>query len=100
MLIAARRYDAREAEAMGLVHKVYDTPSFEDGVADVAQEIAGHAPLTMRAVKVAVAALTEHKASSALTDADRAVATCFSSADAAEGRAAFAEKRKPEFTGR
>ncbi len=99
MLIAARRYDAAEAEAMGLVHKVFAASAFEDGALGIATDVAEHAPLTMRAAKVAITALTEHKSSSALTDADRAVATCFSSKDATEGRTAFAEKRKPQFTG-
>jgi enoyl-CoA hydratase/carnithine racemase len=99
MLIAARRYDAAEAETMGLVHKVFAGEAFEDEALGVALEISEHAPLTMRAAKVAIAALMEHKASSATQDADRAVQTCFNSADATEGRTAFAEKRKPQFTG-
>lgn len=99
MLIAARRYDAAEAEAMGLVHKAYAAADFEDGVLEIASNISENAPLTMRAAKVAITALTEHKSSSALTDADRAVASCFASKDATEGRTAFAEKRKPQFTG-
>jgi len=99
MLIAARRYDAREAEAMGLVHKVFPLGTFEEDALGIATEISEHAPLTMRAAKIAITALTEHKTSSTLTDAERAVQTCFTSKDAAEGRAAFAEKRKPQFTG-
>ncbi len=99
MLIAARRYDAREAEAMGLVHKVINSASFEKETSSIATEVSEHAPLTMRAAKAAVAALTEHKSSSALQDAERAAQTCFTSKDAGEGRAAFAEKRKPAFTG-
>jgi len=99
ILIAARRYDAREAEMMGLVHKVFAAKSFEDDALDIVSDISEHAPLTMRAAKVAISALTEHKASSATQDADRAVQTCFNSKDATEGRTAFAEKRKPQFTG-
>lgn len=99
MLIAARRYDAGEAADIGLVHKVFTASAFEDDALDLVAEIAEHAPLTMRAAKVAIHALTEHKTSSALTDADRAVVTCFNSKDATEGRTAFAEKRKPQFTG-
>jgi enoyl-CoA hydratase/carnithine racemase len=99
MLIVARRYDAHEAEAIGLVHKVFAAPEFEDQVLDLACDISEHAPLTMRAAKVAIAALGEHKPSSAIQDADRAVQSCFNSQDATEGRAAFAEKRKPSFTG-
>lgn len=99
MLIAARRYDAREAEVMGLVHKVFAADEFEDGAIGIVSDIAEHAPLTMRAAKIAITALTEHKTSSALTDADRAVQSCFNSKDATEGRTAFTEKRKPQFTG-
>ena len=72
---------------------------FEDQVLDLVCSISEHAPLTMRAAKVAIAALCEHKPSSATQDADRAVLSCFNSQDAAEGRNAFSEKRKPSFSG-
>jgi len=99
MLIAARRYDAKEAEAIGLIHRTFSADAFEDGALDLAIEISEHAPLSLRAVKLAIAALTEQKSSSAVTDAERAVQSCFNSKDAIEGRTAFTEKRKAVFTG-
>lgn len=99
MLIAARRYDAAEAAAIGLVHQVFAEAEFEDRALNIADEISEHAPLTMRAAKTAVAALMEHASSSALQDAERAVLSCINSQDANEGRTAFGEKRKAQFTG-
>jgi len=99
MLIAAPRYDAHEAETIGLVHKTFGTKEFEDRALDIAGEVSEHAPLTIRAAKTAIAALSELKHSSAIQDAERAVQSCFNSKDAGEGRTAFDEKRRPKFTG-
>ncbi len=99
ILLTARRYDAQRALGMGLVHEVFDATHYPTHTAALINAVAENAPLTLRATKLVVAALTDHGKSSALTDADRAVGTCFESADAAEGRAAYAAKRKPVFAG-
>jgi len=99
ILITGMAYDARRAKDMGLVHDVFSAATFEEEALKTIETVASNAPLTMRAAKLVIDALLEHKHTSKLTDADRAVNTCFNSKDAAEGRHAFAEKRKPEFTG-
>ncbi len=99
ILLTAKAYSAREAAMIGLVHEVFPTIEFEDRTAEIIKTTSENAPLTMRATKAAVAALAEHHPSGALKDADRAVLACFASQDSAEGRRAFAEKRKPNFTG-
>lgn len=99
ILLTARRYDANRAHSMGLIHEVFEASHFPTHSEALIHAIAENAPLTLRASKLAISALCQHAKSSALTDADRAVETCFRSADAKEGRAAYGEKRKPEFTG-
>lgn len=94
----ARVCDAAEAEAMGLLNQVRDDV-FAHGQ-QVAQEIAGNAPLTLAAGKLALNTVLAGCDPGGVSAVDAAVQACFSSSDYAEGRAAFAEKRAPRFAGR
>lgn len=99
ILITARRYDATQAFNMGLVHEVFSNKVYVPHTRALVTAVADNAPLTIRAAKLTVTALTERADSSALSDADRAVVSCFASKDAKEGREAYATKRKAEFKG-
>ena len=92
LLYTGSRIEAREAERIGLVNKVVADADLSDTVLDLARTIADNAPLSVRAAKLAVAG-TDAGAIQAAIDA------CFDSADYREGRAAFAAKRPPRFTG-
>jgi enoyl-CoA hydratase/carnithine racemase len=70
----------------------------ERTVNEYCETLAGNAPLTMRAAKRIIREVTR-----ADYDAERCrawVRECFDSADYAEGRKAFMEKRKPIFLGK
>jgi enoyl-CoA hydratase/carnithine racemase len=99
MFYTARVFGAVEAASRGLLASVHDDVFMQ---ADkTAREIAANAPLTVRAAKLAIGALASGRATEDDIDAvRRAVDACFASADYKEGRAAFAEKRAPRFTGR
>ena len=100
MLLTARRYDAKAALAMGLVTTVVDKAALHGETERLIGELADNAPLSMLAAKRAVDALSHPDGAVGMAALDAVVDRCFASADYAEGRRAFAEKRRPKFTGR
>jgi enoyl-CoA hydratase len=100
ILFSARRLDAAEALRVGLVSQVVAPGALEGAVRDYAAVLAEKAPLSLRASKAIVDELMKPEAEQDAAMMRRHVAACFDSADYAEGRRAFMEKRKPVFVGR
>lgn len=98
IFFSARQLGSDEAERIGLVDRVVPPDGLEALVRDYCFRLAGNAPLTMRASKLAIDAATDPPMAD-LDAVDQAVALCFASSDYKEGRSAFAEKRPPRFTG-
>jgi enoyl-CoA hydratase/carnithine racemase len=96
ILFSGARFDAMAAERMGLVDELVPDPL---GAAKaLAEGMAANAPLSLAGAKAILRALSEGREDEEAiqTLVDRAAA----SADYVEGRAAFAAKRAPLFTGR
>jgi len=100
ILITAKRYSAREALDMGLINQVVADGDLEAAVADMTSRIRENAPLSMRANKLTVNELTKDASGRTPGLPAQLSQECFGSADYAEGRTAFMEKRKPVFQGR
>jgi enoyl-CoA hydratase/carnithine racemase len=102
LFLTGRNLEAAKAERIGLVNEVVDDDRLGNESVQLAAAIAANAPLSMRGNKSAINLLN---ASPVLGDQQEAglIAlreSCFSSEDLREGIRAFAEKRRPEWTGR
>jgi enoyl-CoA hydratase/carnithine racemase len=100
LFFTARRIDAEEARAAGFVSRVLPKEGFDEAIDAIAAGIAANAPLTLRAAKAAIRRAADLPQALAARECERLAAACFDSADYAEGRAAFLEKREPRFSGR
>ena len=94
------RFNASNAETMGLVNRVVPVSELEATVSTLAKTIADNAPMTVKAAKAAIDEGTKNPDDRDLDRVSEMVAACFKSEDYKEGRRAFMEKRKPEFQGR
>lgn len=100
LLLTGEPVDAHRAYEVGLVNKVVPAHQLLKAAVAMAETIADNAPLSVWASKQAVDVATEVGQSAALKAAHQLFYRVYTSADAAEGPRAFAEKRKPEWTGR
>ena len=94
MLVGAETYGGAALHATGAVHRLGDL----DDALQWARQLAGLAPLTIAAHKLALERSAPDPAPDELVAAARLAA--WRSADAVEGRAAFLAKRPPTFHGR
>ncbi|BBY93383.1 enoyl-CoA hydratase [Mycobacterium gallinarum] len=99
MVALSETYDAQTALELGLATEVVADDDLDSRTVEIARSLAAGAPLALRAVKMMMRRALESTLESSLGDAQQAVLWVGPSADAAEGKAAFLEKRAPRFTG-
>jgi enoyl-CoA hydratase/carnithine racemase len=100
MLLTGDPVDAATALRWGLVTEVLAAADLRARALQLAATIASRAPIAAETAKLNLGAAFEMPLGRAI-DYERHLQTiCFGTADAAEGRAAFAERREPRFQGR
>lgn len=100
LFFTARTFDGHEASRIGLVHESFDSDVFETITRKRIDAITSLAPLTLRAVKLALRHVMNESGAPDKRFVDEAIQACFRSQDYTEGQQAFLEKREPKFTGR
>lgn len=100
MLLTGRLFDAEHALRIGLVNELADDDALDRVVAEAAAEIAEKSPFTVALGKGAFYRQLGMDLASAYDYAGEVVVRNMMAEDAAEGIAAFVEKRKPVWKGR
>jgi len=100
LLLTGRPIAAQRALQLGFINDVVAPPQLRERALQMAADIAGNAPLTVKAARELVYLATEMGRSAALRAAQPLFEGVYLSEDAQEGPRAFAEKRPPVWRGR
>ena len=99
LVLTARRIDAIEALAYGLVTRAAPPEELREAALEMASEVARNAPISLRQAKRAIDGGFHLPLEEALDLENRMYQDCLKTRDRIEALQAFAEKRKPTFTG-
>jgi enoyl-CoA hydratase len=99
MLLTADLVSAEDALRMNLVQEVVEPERLDERARELAERIAANAPIAAQLAKHLVRIAQSTSVEVGLAYENDTFAYCFTTNDAAEGRAAFTEKRPPRFTG-
>jgi enoyl-CoA hydratase len=91
--------DAARAYELGFINRIVDGPAIE-GAKELARRVAANGPLALIASKAIVRDSHEWSEAEMWDKQASYIAPVFTSQDAREGAAAFAEKRKPNWQGK
>lgn len=101
LVLGGRRIDGERASHIGLVHHLARSrEALLRDVTELAGELAASAPLSLAAAKVTINEALRRDTAPDLALCKKLADDVYASHDYIEGRAAFAEKRKPRFEGR
>lgn len=100
LLLTGDRIDGEEALRIGLVQQLVPADQLIDTALALAQSIASKSPIAVEKTKHMVRVAQNVPLETALIVENDSFSYLMKTEDAAEGRAAFGEKREPRFTGR
>jgi enoyl-CoA hydratase len=100
MALTGEPIDANRALMSGLVSEVVEEDKLQERANQIASTIASKGPIAVRYTKQAVLSSFDQSLRDGLLLERRYFSLLFSTADKAEGFAAFQEKRKPEYSGK
>ena len=100
LVLTGRRFDAAEAERMGIVNQVAGKREWLSAALELARRVASRPPLASKLAKQAVLAADETSLSAGLEHERRLYELAMATEDRVEGMQAFLEKRRPDYRGR
>jgi enoyl-CoA hydratase/carnithine racemase len=100
MMFSARSFDASEALHIHLVNRVVPAADLDRLFGEWCGTLADNAPLTLASMKRSLVEGYKDADKRDMRAVNAMIEACYSSADYREGRAAYMQKRKPEFRGR
>jgi enoyl-CoA hydratase len=100
LFFSARKIDANEARFLGLISRVCEPADLPALLKEYTDALAENAPITIAAAKAITAEILKPSPELDMAKCQTLIRGCFESADYAEGRKAFMEKRKPVFVGK
>ena len=100
LVLTGRRFDAAEAERLGIVNEVHKKRGWLEGALDLARRVAERPPIAVRLAKQAILTADETSLSAGLDTERRLYELSMATEDRVEGMRAFLEKREPRFSGR
>lgn len=100
MCITGKPIDVRTAQTLGLLNRVVPRGELDRAVDEMIADVVAASPMAVRRGKYAMRAVESMNFHERMAFTETAIVSMIQTEDAQEGRAAFNEKRPPNWTGR